>query len=303
MNRLTPTLRQSVLWCAVLIIELLSLATPVNFLTIMLIMVPMLILYLKLDLKSFILAYVSSLFVLFVILGGGWAFLLIMYSLFFVPPTVAMGQLYKKAASIRSVLVIAILVLIAEVLILLLMGHATGMDPIGHLKTILTDNLAILPKQYRDVVGKDYVEKVTWMLPFLLLVFAAFYVLLTHAITRRLLKKSPDSLTGLPPIRDWRLPKSMVWYFLAVLAIGLFITEQSDLYFQMIVYNLLPLFMVLFVVQALSLLYAFVYYKKWNKFIPILVIVLCILPPVLYVVCILGIMDILMPLRQRFFKI
>src|SRR5665647_24124 len=108
-NRLTPTLRQSVLWCAVLIIELLSLATPVNFLTIMLIMVPMLILYLKLDLKSFILAYVSSLFVLFVIVGGGWVILLIMYSLFFVPPTVAMGQLYKKAASIRSVLVIACL--------------------------------------------------------------------------------------------------------------------------------------------------------------------------------------------------
>jgi uncharacterized protein YybS (DUF2232 family) len=302
-NRMTPTLRQSLLWCAVLIIELLSLGTPANFLTITLIMVPMLMLYLKLDLKQFSLAYVSSLFVLFAILGGGGlALLLIMYSLFFIPPAVAMGQLYKKRASVINVLVVAILVLIAEILLLLFMGHSTGMDPVGHLQTILTNNVAILPEQYREYVSADYVEKITWMLPFLLLVFAAFYVMLTHAITRRLLKKSTTPLPGLPPMHEWRLPKSMVWYFLIVLAIGLFITEQSDLYFQMIVYNLLPLFMVLFVTQAVGLLYAFVHFKKWNRIIPLLMILLSLLPPVLYLVCLLGVMDILMPLRHRFFK-
>jgi uncharacterized protein YybS (DUF2232 family) len=303
-NFMTPTIRRSLLWCAIFIIELLSLTTPANFLTIILIMVPMLMLYLKLDLKQFGLAYVSSLFVLFIILGGGGlSLLLIMYALFFVPPTVAMGQLYKKAASVKTVLTVAILVMIAEILLLLLMGYSTGMDPVGGLKTILTDNLAIIPGQYRELAGKDYVQKVTWMLPFLLLVFAAFYVLFTHTVTRRLLKKSPTPLPGLPPTREWRLPKSMVWYFLVVLTIGLFITEQSDLYFQMIVYNLLPLFMVIFVIQAVSLLYAFVYYRKWNRFLPLVLIVLSILPPVLYLVCLLGIMDILMPLRQRFFKI
>jgi uncharacterized protein YybS (DUF2232 family) len=303
-NRMTPTLKQSMLWCAVLIIELLSLATPFGLLTGTLIMVPMLILYLKLDLKPFILAYISSLFVLFAVLGGsGWGFVLIIYSLFFIPPTIAMGQLYKKAASIRTVFVVAILVLIGEVLILLLMGYSSGMDPVGGLKSFLTDSLAIMPESYRKMVDKDYVEKVTWMLPFLILLGAAFYVLLTHAITRRILKKSSAPLPGLPPIRDWRLPKSMIWYFLAVLAIGLFITEQSDIYFQMIVFNLLPLFMILFVIQATSLMYAFVYFKKWFKFIPIVVIVLSLFPPVLYMVCLIGIMDILMPLRQRFFKI
>jgi uncharacterized protein YybS (DUF2232 family) len=270
-------------------------------------MVPMLVLYLKLDLKQFSLAYVSSLFVLFVILGGsGLGLLLIMYSLFFIPPAVAMGQLYKKKASIRAVLVVAVLVLIAEILLLLFMGYSTGMDPIGHLKTLLTDSVdslpkAILPEQYREF-GTDYVEKITWMLPFLLLLFAAFYVFLTHAITRRLLKKSTSPLPGLPPMHEWRLPKSMVLYFLIVLAISLFMTEQSDLYFQMLVYNLLPLFMVLFIVQAIGLLYAFVHFKKWNRFIPVVMILLCLLPPVTYLVCLLGVMDIMMPLRQRFFN-
>jgi uncharacterized protein YybS (DUF2232 family) len=301
---MTPNLRQSLLWCAVLILQLLTLVTPINFITITLIMIPMLMLYLKLDLKQFSLAYVSSLFVLFVILSGGaLGLLLIMYSLFFVPTTVAMGQLYKKGASVRTVLVVAILVLIAEILLLLLMGHSTGMDPIGNFKRILTNNVAMMPGMLQKLITADYIEKITWILPFLLLVFAAFYVMLTHAVTRRLLKKSATPLPGLPPMHEWKLPKSMVWYFLAVLAIGLFLTDKSDLYFQMIVYNLLPLFMVLFVTQAVGLMYAFVYYKKWSQFIPYLSIVLCLLPPVLYLVCLLGIMDILMPLRQRFFKI
>jgi uncharacterized protein YybS (DUF2232 family) len=303
-NRMTPTIRQSLLWCAVLIIELLSLGTPANFLTVTLIMVPVLMLYLKLNLMQFSLAYLSSLFVLFAILGGGGlALLLIMYSLFFIPPAVAMGQLYKKKASVKTVLVVAILVFIAESLLLLFMGYSTGMDPVGHIQTILTNNVAILPEKYRGYVNADDVVRMTWMLPIFLLVFAAFYVMLTHAITRRLLKKTTTPLPGLPPMHEWRLPKSMVWYFFTVLAIGLFITKQSDLYFQMIIYNLLPLFVVLFVTQAVGLLYAFVHFKKWNKFIPILIIVLSLLPPVLYLVCLLGIMDILMPLRQRLFKI
>jgi uncharacterized protein YybS (DUF2232 family) len=267
-------------------------------------MIPMLMLYLKLDLKQFSLAYISSLFVLFVIMsGGGLGLFLIIYSLLFVPTTVAMGQLYKKGASVRTVLVVAILVLIAEILLLMLMGHSTGMDPIGHFKSILTNNTAMMPETFRKLITADYVVKITWMLPFLILAFAAFYVLLTHAVTRRLLKKSTTPLPGLPPMHEWRLPKSMVWYFLAVLLIGLLITDQSDLYFHMIVYNLLPLFMTLFVIQAVGLLYAFVYYKKWSRFIPYLAIVLSLFLPVLYLVCLLGIMDILMPLRQRFFKI
>jgi uncharacterized protein YybS (DUF2232 family) len=303
-NRMTSNLRQSLLWCAVFIIELLTLVTPINFISITLIMIPMLMLYLKLDLKQFSLAYVSSLFVLFVIMSGsGLGLMLIIYSLLFVPTTVTMGQLYKKGASLRTVLVVSILVLIAEILLLMLMGHSMGMDPIGHFKSILTNNAAIMPEMYRKLITADYVEKITWMLPFLLLVFAAFYVILTHAVTRRLLKKSATPLPGLPPMHEWRLPKSMVWYFLAVILIQFLITDQSDLYFQMIVYNLLPLFMVLFVIQTVGLLFAFVYYKKWSRFIPFLVMILSVFTPILYLVCLIGIMDILMPLRQRFFKI
>lgn len=304
MNRMTPNLRQPLLWCAVLIIELLSLVTPVAILTVFLIMIPMLVLYLKLDLRPFILAYISSLFVLFAVLGGSaLSFFLIIYSLFFIPPTIAMGHLYKKAASIRAVFIVTILVVIGEILILLLMGHSTGMDPIGGLNTFLINNLDEMPEQYRKYINEGEVERFTLLLPLLILLGSAFYVLITHAVTRKILKKSSNPLPGLPPIRDWRLPKSMIWYFFAVLAIGLFITEQSDLYYQMIVFNLLPLFMVLFVIQATSLMYAFVYFKKWFKFIPIVIVVLSLFPPVLFVLCLVGIMDILMPLRQRFFKI
>jgi uncharacterized protein YybS (DUF2232 family) len=262
------------------------------------------ILYLKLDLKQFSLAYVSSLFVLFVVLsGGGLGIFLIMISLFFIPAVVTMGQLYKKGASARSVLVASILVMIAEILLLLFMAYGSGMDPIGSFKNMLSTNIAQLPAVFKDMVPTGYVEKVTWLLPFFILSFAAFYVFLTHGIVRKMMKKTESPLPHLPPMHEWRMPKSMVWYFFIVLAAGLMITDQSDLYYQMVVINLLPLFMVIFVVQAVGLLYAFVQFKKWSKLIPILVIVLCLLPPVLYLVCFLGIIDIMMPLRQRIFKL
>jgi uncharacterized protein YybS (DUF2232 family) len=265
-------------------------------------MVPMVMLYLKLDLKQFSLAYVSSLFVLFMVLsGGGLGIFLIMISLFFMPAVVTMGQLYKKGASAQSVLTAAIVVTIAEVLLLLFMGYGAGMDPIGSFKNMLSNNLMQMPVKFRDMVPTGYADKVTWMLPFFILSFAAFYVFVTHGIVRKLMKKTEAPLPSLPPMHEWRMPKSMVWYFFIVLAIGLIITDKSDLYFQMVVINLLPLFVVIFVAQAIGLLYAFVQYKKWSRVIPILVMVLCLLPPVLYLVCFLGILDIVMPLRQRFF--
>jgi uncharacterized protein YybS (DUF2232 family) len=264
-------------------------------------MVPMLMLYLKLDLKRFILAYVSSLFVLFVILGGnGFGVLLDLLSLFFMPAVITMGQLYKKKVGVKAVLAAGILALIAEILLLLFMGYSTGMDPVGHFKSMYTDNLALMPAVFREGLTADYVEKVTWMLPFIILAFTAAYILFTHGITRWLLRKSESPLPGLPPMNKWRMPKSMVWYFLIVFAIGLIINKDSDVYFQMIVYNFLPLFMLVFVAQTMGLLYAIFQLQRWKPILPLLVVLLSFVPILLYLICLVAILDIMLPLRQKF---
>jgi uncharacterized protein YybS (DUF2232 family) len=300
-NRVTPSIRQPLFWCAVLIIVLLSLLTPAILLTISLIMVPMLMLYLKLDLKRFILAYVSTLFVLFVLLGGsGLGVLLSLFSLFFIPAVITMGQLYKKGISAKAVIVAGILSLITEILLLLFMSYSAGMNPIGNFKLMFMNNLALMPENVRVLITPEYVEQAVLILPFLILFLTSFYIMLTHAITRRLLKKSSTPLSGLPPIREWRLPKSMVWYFLTVFVLGLFIDGKSDLYFQMIVYNFLPLFMVLFLAQTMGLLYDFFHPRKWRHIIPFFVVLLSFVPILLYLMLLVAILDIMLPLRQRF---
>jgi uncharacterized protein YybS (DUF2232 family) len=264
-------------------------------------MIPMLVLYLKLDLKQFIMAYVSSLFVLFVILGGsGLGVLLDLFSLFFIPAVITMGQLYKKGISVKAVIVAGVLALITEVLLLLLMSYSTGMDPIGNLKSMITNNLALMPENLRIRFKPEDVEKAAWILPILILMVTSYYIMLTHAITRWLLKKSITPLSGLPPMREWRLPKSMVWYFFGVFVLGLVIDAKADVYFQMIVYNFLPLFMVLFIAQTMGLLYDFFHLRRWKHIIPFFVVLLSFIPILLYLIIFAAILDIMLPLRQRF---
>jgi uncharacterized protein YybS (DUF2232 family) len=265
-------------------------------------MIPMLMLNLKLDLKRFSLAYISSLFVLFAAMGGtAGGVVLVMLSLFFVPAVITMGQLYKKRSSAKTVIIASIAVILAEILLLMLMGFTTGLNPIGGFKTWLTGNITLLPEAVRTLMPSGYVDKAALMIPLLMLVFSAYYVLLTHGITRRLLKKSNTPLPGLPSIRLWKLPKSMAWYFLIVIGIGFIIDNSSDLYFQMIVYNLLPLFILIFIAQAIGFLYDYAHWKQWNRVIPAAAIVLMIfIYPLLYLACLLGLLDVMFSLRKRF---
>jgi uncharacterized protein YybS (DUF2232 family) len=303
-NRLTQVFKQPLLWCALLIIELLTLLTPISVLTIHLLMIPILMLYMKLDLKRFSLAYISSLFVLFAVMGGSAGGVVLgMLSLFFVPVVVMMGQLYKKKFSAKIVVIAAIGVIISEILVLMVMGYATGLNPIQGLKTWLTEYMTLMPETFRSLMPAGYVDKVALMVPLLMLVFAAYYVLLTHGIARRLFKKSDTPLPPLPSIRLWRLPKSTVWYFLIVIGIGFIIDANSDLYFQMIVFNLLPLFMLVFVAQAIGFMYDYAHWKQRSRVLPAVAIVLIIcLPPLLYLASLLGILDVMFPLRRRFTK-
>lgn len=301
MNRITHRIRQPLLWCAVLIVGLISLLIPlINVITIQLLMIPILMLYMKLDVKQFCLAYVSSLFVLFLFMGGAGA-VLAMYSLFFIPPVVVMGQLYKKGAAARTVLFVTSLMLIGEILLLLIMSYGTGLHPIESFKTLLNENISSIPDSLRQYIPNGYADTMTLMIPFLLVISVAYYVNLTHRLSRRLLKKSATPLPAFSPIRTWKLPKSIMWYFLIVIGMNFWVNVNSDLFFRMIVLNLLPLFVVIFIVQAIGLLYDFVYWKKWSRAVPVIAIALIILiSPLLYLACLIGLLDVLLPLRKRF---
>jgi len=307
MNRLAHPMKQLLFWCAILLIEMLSMFSPFIILTIHLVMVPILMLYMQLNLKQFCLAYGITLFVLCVITGGHGIGLALL-SLFFVPTVVVMGRLYKRKLMARTVIISGVVMLIGEILLVLLVGFWAGLNPIENFKSTISQSYSLLPASFHSLdqsLFNTYLDLFAQMIPFFILLFAVLYTVLTHGIVRGLLKKSASPLPGLLSIRLWKLPKSTVWYFMIVLGISFFVNSHSDPYLQMVFVNLIPLFFLLFIIQAISFMYDVAFYKRWRRGSAVLIILLIalliiFLPFVLYVIVLLGFMDVLFPIRQSY---
>ncbi|MGO4272873.1 DUF2232 domain-containing protein, partial [Paenibacillus sp. TAF58] len=104
---------QSIIWSAVTIVSLLSLMTPFIIFTCSFLMIPVLMLYVKSSTRRFVISYVLSLLIVYILTQWQGIFLMSV-SLFFLPPVLVMGNLYKRKAAARSVLTAGIITILAE---------------------------------------------------------------------------------------------------------------------------------------------------------------------------------------------
>ncbi|WP_243767460.1 DUF2232 domain-containing protein [Paenibacillus agricola] len=289
------------------VVLLLSILVPlVNSITICLLMVPLLVQYVKLDTKRFLLFYGISLVAVYLVtslLFMGWvAVLLIAISLFFLPPVIQMGNMYKKRAPARSVLTAGTVTLIAELLLSLIVSYAFGLNLIDKMKQFMLESIQTLPVQMQNalVVDKDLLVQIaSQLVPLYMIGFSFFLVLITHWLSRKLLNRSGEKIPGLKPIREWKLHRSLVWYYVIALFMEMLVKDTSSILFTMLL-NLLPLLTFLFAVQAISFLFFVAHIKGWNRALPIVAIVISLVfAPAYFILSLLGVFDVAFPLRER----
>lgn len=305
MNRTKRSKWLPVIWMVIYLIVLFSIVTPLNFITINLIMIPVLALYMYLDVKRFALAYAVSLGI-FYLLTGGLGLVILFISLFFLPPVILMGHFYKKKALARTAILAGTLTLMGELLLGLVIGRLFGFDPVAQFGATIRDYLGALPSNVTQQLNMDLVDSmiryITQMIPFFIVAFSVFYVIVTHGLGRWFINRGgrEDLVPALPPVRTWKLPKSLVWYFLIVMILDFTIPANPDSFLVMIVINLFPLLNLAFVVQAISFLLYFVHVKRKGKAWPALAIVLMIVVPTTqYIFSLLGLFDVMFPLREK----
>lgn len=287
----------------VYVIVLLSIVTPLNFIMINLIMIPVLALYMHLDFKRFALAYLISLGVYYG-LTGGLGLVVVIISLFFLPPVLAMGHFYKKRAPARTAVLAGTFTLMGELVLGLVVGRLFGFDPIAEFGATVREYLEALPPTVTEQLNKDFVDAmiryITQMIPFFIVAFSVYYVMITHWLGRWFINRSGDIVPGLPPVRTWRLPKSLVWYYLIVMILDFTIPHDSNSFLVMILINLFPLLNLAFVVQAISFLLYLVHVKRKSKAWPILAVALMIfVPATQYLFSLLGLFDVMFPIREK----
>ena len=296
---------QGILWSLVLVVILLSFMTPFLIFTISFIMVPMLMLQVKLDTKSFALHYIASLFVVFLAAAWQGPFLIAM-SLFFLPTAMVMGNLYKRKAPARTALTAGVVMLLGESLLTLVIGYFSGFNPIAKFRQSMNEYISAMPEGLRALLPNDqewYVNLMVQAIPLDLIVFAAFYVFVSHGVARRLLNKSGATIPGLKPMRDWMLPKSFVWMYLLAFILDLFIAPGSTSLMAALLLNLLPILIGVFAVQAIAFLFHVAYVNRWSVALPVVgMVVLMFVPPLLLVYSLLGVFDAAFPIRERFKK-
>ncbi|MED4600575.1 DUF2232 domain-containing protein [Paenibacillus validus] len=294
-------------WSIVYIVLLLSLMAPLlNLVTFFFLLVPVLVLYVRLGTKSFLIHYLASLAIVYVLVSFlliGWiGAMLVSVSLFLLPPVIQMGNLYKKRAPARSVLNAGAVTLLIELLISLVVAHLFGLNPVGAMKRFMIDSFNLYSPQMKSLMGVDIdtiVHLSVQMLPMYMITFSLLYAVISHAATRRVLVRLGESVPAFRPIKDWKLPKSFIWIYVVALVLELFTKDMESTLFT-VVLNLLPLLSTAFAIQAISFLFFVAHMNRWNKTLPIVGIALLLLfPPLFFLFSLIGVFDVAFPIRDR----
>lgn len=146
----------------------------------------------------------------------------------------------------------------------------------------------------------ESLEIVPYLLPTMLVVVGVLFALVTLLAVKPILKRLKYKVPKFPPFREWVFPRSLLWYYIISLILIIIGQEPgSALYVASInIYYVLELVLI---VQGFSFIAYFLYNKGKSKAIFIIILIVSFLVPfiVLYLIRILGIIDLGFDLRKR----
>jgi len=301
---LLNTALKSLAWSAVALLMLLSVATPLSGITIFLLMTPMVVLYTMLRPVSFAIHIVVIAALAFLIMGGSGAIALT-FGFFFLVPSIVMGHLYKKRTAAKTVVTVAFVILLAQLVTeLTLFSVQYDIDFTAQLASFLDQRIQEL--QASDLLTGDWTgtaqafgEAVVRLLPMLLMLCSFLLAIVTHGLSRKVLAWSGIVVPGLTPMRNWMLPKSTVLLYVIVWIIQFSMPAGSPNFWAVASDNAVPVLDFLFRIQALAFFFYLAHQKKWSNVVPILIAIPLFLIQPLYLI---GLLDTAFPLRRYFDK-
>lgn len=298
-------------WSLIHIALLLLTFTPLGLLSVSFLMVPMVVQFVKtkpLTFAGLMAVNVGLTYVAAMLLGWpGVGVASLIMALFFLVPSVVMGVLYKRQSPAHTALLAGGITMLGQLLLLFLVLYFLGINITEVMRNFMQESIQSAEDLMSLPVPPEAVEMtirlVTQAIPVFLIVFSAYYIVVTHAVTRRVFRAS-GGIPGLKPLRTWRLPKSFVWYYLIVLILSLFVVNDAESMFTVLLLNLVPLLTMAFAVQAVSFLLFVAHHKGWRRGSRVLIFVamgllFLVIPPMLQMIALVGVFDIAFPLRER----
>ncbi|KAB2330280.1 YybS family protein [Bacillus mesophilum] len=144
------------------------------------------------------------------------------------------------------------------------------------------------------------VEMIQTLIPTLLIMSSFLTVFFLQLIAFPIIKRFGVEVSKSKPFRELSFPKSILWYYLLAIIASLLLQPEEGSYWFLALVNLTYILQIFMVIQGFSLIFYFSYKKGLPKAFPIIALVLSLLLPILlYIVRLLGIIDLGFGLRQR----
>lgn len=291
-----------VAWSIIYLLLLLSLLTPLRIITSFLLIVPGVVLFSLLPFRLFLVHVIPVMVII-----GIYNPLFLLAVVYFLIPAMVMGRAYKKSVSSFQTIMMGTGVILLEFLFLLLIGTAFfGFDLSQHILEIVTTILSPLqdvgsndPLMSQLALTSADTETIATatirMVPYALIISSFMMAVITHAIARPVLSALGMSVPKLKPAREWRLPRSLIWYYLIAIILNWVTYGSEGSWLKTIADNMVPLLHICFIIQTFGFIFFLSHTRKWNPVISGLLIVAVILVQPLRIV---GIIDLAFPLRE-----
>lgn len=224
---------------------------------------------------------------------------------------IVMGVLLFKKASVWQLLVGASL----SNIVVLLVGYGVAtllfhINPVSwmtnYMQRILDTSFSSLFVGHTQSMQnfKNAIKSIGSLAPAFLVTSAIFYAFIVQSIAGAVLRRLRTPFPKWPPFREWRFPRQLMWYFVIALILEMFTGgSQGKQGWSVIVFNVLYLMEWVTVIQGLSFVYFFFHQRGQRVIFPILITLFSLLVPVvLYIVRILGIIDLGFDFRSRIGK-
>lgn len=294
--------RQPIFWSALMVLVGFSLLTPLQLITVHFIMVPIVMMMaLSHTVWQFALYFGIPALLLLVSSGLAWPITAAVLVLMLVPGALV-GYYYRKGSSAVTVMTAGITAMIGVLLLFLIAISMSGINIQMELKTAVQEQLEIFERITGQAVMSEEVlnsllDVTMRLLPLYIIVIAFYYTVITHVVSRRLLGKLGVPAKALPPVHEWRLPRSLIWYYLIVLVLDFFVQRESGFY--TLIMNVQTILLFTFAVQGIAFLFFWAHMKKRSRALPVTGAVLCLLfPPAMYLMSMVGLIDTAFPIRN-----
>ncbi|WP_444685446.1 YybS family protein [Alkalicoccus luteus] len=231
--------------------------------------------------------------------------------LLFMISGIVIGELYRRGEPAFGVYAGAALSIIGGIVLTYAGVMAlTDADPVGQFQTVMEESLdstggvlGLDPAEEEEAVDlmMAFIDGLSVIVPAIMVITGGIVALITQLTSAWMLRKRSADIPGFPPLREWSLPKSFIWYYLIVLILS-FInrSEGGEGTLNLLSENLMAVMGLLMVVQGIAFLFFFFHLKRLSIVLPVLItLTMVVFPFMLPIIRILGIIDLGFDLRTR----